>query len=198
MRCTWFDSSGTIKLTDSEAPPARWEKSSDSHWFLVFERCEIVPATVSVQSEHSRRPGSKSRPGHLWVKCGGCFMRRWEITADDSVDWRIPNLHASVLHPEVGSFSHADKKPRLHHTWGRHRETLSDHRVSYCWHHHHHHHCSASPGIILMAVLTSFQFWAVSNFQSRMKLLLSVTTGPWEQNRNNSDLRQTLRPSSTS
>lgn len=40
---------------------------------------------------------------------------------------------------------------------------------------------SSSPGIILMAVLTSFQFWACSNFQSRMKLLLSVTTGPWEE-----------------
>lgn len=38
---------------------------------------------------------------------------------------------------------------------------------------------SCSPGIIFTAVFTSFQFWAFSNFQSRMKLLLSVTTGPW-------------------
>lgn len=35
-----------------------------------------------------------------------------------------------------------------------------------------------SPGIILMAAFTSLHLWAPSNFQSRMKLLLSVTTGP--------------------
>lgn len=49
--------------------------------------------------------------GEVEVITGG-GERQW------SVDRRIPNLHASILHPEVGSFSHADEKPRLHHTWG--------------------------------------------------------------------------------
>lgn len=28
---------------------------------------------------------------------------------------RVPNLHAPVLHPEVGSFSHVHEQARVHH-----------------------------------------------------------------------------------
>lgn len=159
-----------------------------SGFWEVWKRpcCSFCPVLQEAPTQ-SETEGCKSWPGHLWVKGGGRFMR-WEIVAGDSVDWRIPNLHASVLHPEVGSLSHADEKPRLHHTWGRHRDAACS-SCSCFLHHHHQHHRSSSPGIILMAVLTSFQFWAFSNFQSRMKLLLSVTTGPWEQKRHDSDTR---------
>lgn len=54
-----------FKLTESAAPPARWEKSSDPRSYLVFERCENVPAAVFVQfcrrRQHSRRPRGVNR-----------------------------------------------------------------------------------------------------------------------------------------
>lgn len=53
----------------------------------------------------------------------------------------------------------------------------------------------SSPGIILMAVLTSLQFWTCSNFQSRMKLLLSVTTGPCKPESTQPGSAQTERSS---
>lgn len=95
-----------------------------SGFWEVWKRpcCSFCPVLQEAPTQ-SETEGCKSWPGHLWVKGGGRFMR-WEIVAGDSVDWRIPNLHASVLHPEVGSFSHADEKPRLHHTWGRQRRCV--------------------------------------------------------------------------
>lgn len=100
-----------------------------------------------------------------------------ETTSGDLVDLWISNLHTSILHSKVGSFCHGDEESCLHHALGwdahTHKYVHSNVRtVSQI--------LPNAPGIILIAAFTSFHLWALSNFQSRMKLLLSVTTGPWE------------------
>lgn len=159
---------------------------------LMLSRCV---RTSLLQLQHSLRAAGSHQHGTCGTG-GGHFQRRLRrlIRTDSSVDRRISNLHAAVLHPEVGSLGHADEKPRLHHTWGGRDGERSVGLFFFLpspvcddnWLHLNSSPERFSPGIILMAVLTSLQFWACSNFQSRMKLLLSVTTGPWETDGHNS------------
>lgn len=81
IRCTWFYSSGTLKLAESEAPPARWEKSSDPLLVSGLEMYENVPATVlsscaggAGESKTQSETGWKLWTRHLrekWGRSGG-------------------------------------------------------------------------------------------------------------------------------
>lgn len=180
MRRTWFYSSGTLKLWSTTS---RMRKPSDLQWD-PSEMCENCLALQEVQlNPNSTAPGGNQDCG----TCGsGEVIRKDEqreivLMVENSVDRRISNLHASVLHAKVGPFGHPYEEPGLYHTC-KHTDKLSTLNTD-GWTNiltTMRHAPSSSPGIILIAVFTSFQFWACSNFQSRMKLLLSVTTGPWK------------------
>lgn len=179
-----------FKLTESEAPPAGWGKSSS----LVL-RCGKVSAVLTAARNHQHGT------------CGGGWGR-WGSSQEEARhrDHREPlsgpeDPEPAPVHPPSRSRlaqpcrQKAPSPPRLRRRRRRRQSALCR---TFCsklpirgWlavTKPEQQPESSSPGIILIVVLTSFQFWACSNFQSRMKLLLSVTTGPWETDRRKSDL----------
>lgn len=121
MRRTWFYSSGTLKLWSTTS---RMRKPSDLQWD-PSEMCENCLALQEVQlNPNSRAPGGNQDYG----TCGsGEVIRKDEqreivLMVENSVDRRISNLHASVLHAKVGPFGHPYEEPGLYHTC-KHTET---------------------------------------------------------------------------
>lgn len=87
--------------------------------------CENCLALQEVQlNPKSRAPGGNQDYG----TCGsGEVIRKDEqreivLMVENSVDRRISNLHASVLHAKVGPFGHPYEEPGLYHTC-KHTET---------------------------------------------------------------------------
>lgn len=56
------------------------------------------------------------------VRSFGKMSREIVLMVENSVDRRISNLHASVLHAKVGPFGHPYEEPGLYHTC-KHTET---------------------------------------------------------------------------